>query len=201
MSTLRERLDKLEPRERRLLVGFLGVLGALVFMLIPIYVATTVSSRRDRNQEIRDLLQTIRDSRVQVSERKAKHDALLAKYAKPAPPLAGFFESIATQNGITVPESQDRPEMPHGKRYSERSVMVKLHKIGMLAIAKTFEKVEQSGLSVSISRLNLKPRNGESDSYEVEVGISAFDRKPDAPAPGAGASASPSASAAPEELP
>jgi general secretion pathway protein M len=198
MSTLRERLEKLVPRERRLLTGFLAVLGALLFMAVPIYVVTAVSSRRDDNQSVRDLITTIRDARVQVSERKAKHDALLSKYMKPAPPLAGFFESVAVPNGITVPESQDRPEMPHGKRYNERFVVVKLHKVGMLQLAKTLEKLEQSGYPVSVSRLNLKPRNGETDSYEIELGISAFDRKVEAPA---APSAAPSASAAPEEAP
>jgi general secretion pathway protein M len=194
MSTLRERFDKLEPRERRLLTALLGILGAFVLLLGPILLVTTVSSKRSDNQELRDLIETIRESRGKVAERKAKHDALLAKYGRPAPALAGFIESVATANGMTIPESQDRPEMPHGKRYNERSTVVKLHKVGMLALAKTLEKIEQSGHPVSISRLNLKPRPGEPDSYEVELGVSAFDRKPDAPAGGA-AAAAPSASA------
>jgi general secretion pathway protein M len=80
--------------------------------------------------------------------------------------------------------------------------VTKMHKVGMLALAKMLEKVEQSGFPISISKLNLKPRAGEPDSYEVELGLSAFERKADEPKSGAatpGASATATPSAAPKE--
>jgi general secretion pathway protein M len=73
--------------------------------------------------------------------------------------------------------------------------VVKIHKIGMLALAKTLEKIEQSGYPLAVTRLNVKPRSGEPDSYEVELGVSAYDRKADAPVSGAAATASPAGSA------
>jgi general secretion pathway protein M len=201
MSALQARIDKLEPRERRLLAIFAATMATFALLALPLYVRSRVTEKREETDALRDLIQSIRDARAQVAERRARRDALLAKYAKPAPPLTGFVESTATANGLSVPESQERPEMPHGKRYSERMVVVKLHKVGMLPLAKTFEKIEQSGLSVSISKLNLKPRNGETDSYEVELGVSAFDRKADVAAPAASSSAAASPSVAPEGLP
>lgn len=191
MSTLAERFDKLDPRERRLLMALLGVVGAFVVLLVPALLVTTMSAKRSENQEVRDLIQTLGESAGKLAERRAKHDTQLAKYAKPAPQLAGFIESIATEHGITVPESLDRPEMPHGKRYTERVTVVKLHKVGMLAVAKTLEQIVTSGYPVTISRLSIKPRSAEPDSYEIELGVSAFDRKPDAPSASAAASASP----------
>jgi len=187
--TLRERYDKLEPRERRLLTILMGVFAAMVFLVLPIGLLGLLSSKKSSNQEVRDLIQAINDNRIQVSERKAKHDALLARYAKQAPALGGFIEEAAKGNGLASPESQDRPDVPHGKRYTERLTVVKLHKVGMLALSKTLEKIEQSGYPVAVTRLNIKPRSGEPDSYEVELGVSAFDRKPDA-APAASGSAS-----------
>jgi general secretion pathway protein M len=190
--TLRERFDKLEPRERRLLTILGSILAAFVVLAGPVGVYTMVSSRRAANQELRDVIDTIYSSRTQILERKARHDALVARYAKPAPPLAGFIESAASANGLTAAESQDRPEAPHGKRYSERMTVVKMHKINMLPLLKTLEKIEQSGHPVMVSRLHIKPRSGEPDSYEVELGVSAYDRKPDARAPASTATAAPS---------
>jgi general secretion pathway protein M len=69
----------------------------------------------------------------------------------------------------------------------------------MLALSKTLEKIEQSGYPVAVTRLNVKPRSGEPDAYEVEIGVSSYDRKPEAVTPSAAASASPSAGA--EDLP
>ena len=39
------------------------------------------------------------------------------------------------------------------------------------------ERIEQSGHPVSISRLNIRKRGTEQDSYDVELIISAYDRK------------------------
>jgi general secretion pathway protein M len=184
--TLRERFDKLEPRERRLLLILASIFGAFLVLLGPIGLYSLVSGKRSENQEIRDLVDSIYEARAQIAEKKAKKEAVLARYARTAPPLAGFIEEAAKENGVSAAESQDLPEVPHGKRYTERTTKVKIHKIGMLPLAKTLEKIEQSGYPVVISRLNIKPRTGDPDSYEVELGVSAFDRKPDAPA-GAGA--------------
>lgn len=195
--TLRERFEKLEPRERRLL-GILGALfAAFVILLAPIGVWSWVRGKRTENQELRELIDQIYDARASVAERKAKRDAIIARYARPAPPLASFIEEAAKENGATAADTQDQPEVPHGKRYTERSTKVKIHKIHMLALAKTLEKIEQSGYPVAVSRLDIKPRSGEPDSYEVELAVSAFDRKADVPA-GAG-SASPAASASPDK--
>jgi general secretion pathway protein M len=195
--TLRERFDKLEPRERRLLTILGSILGVALLLALPIYVLASVSSKRAENEELRSLVDSIYEARATIGERKAKHDALLARYSKPAPALAGFIEEASRANNIGAAESQDRPEAPHGKRYTERMTVVKMHKVGMLALAKMLEKIEQSGYAVVISKLNIKPRGGEADSYEVELGVSAYDRKPDAPA--AASSATTSASAAPEK--
>lgn len=193
--TLRERLDKLEPRERRLLTVLVGFLAVCLLLLVPIGLASVASSKRTENQEVRDLLQSIYEAAGKVSERKAQRDALLARYARPAPPLAGFIEDAAKQQGLTAAESQDRPDVPHGKKYTERVTVVKMHRIGMLGLAKMLERIESSGHPVAVTRLNIKPRAGEPDSYEVELGVSAFDRKGD-PAP---ASAAPTAAPAGDE--
>jgi len=199
--SLRERFEKLEPREQKLLLTLGGILGAFLFLLVPIGIISTVSGKRADNEEIRHLVSSIYDSRQAVADRRAKKDAILERYGKPAPQLAGFIEEATRTNGITAAESQDLPEQPHGKRYTERQTVVKMHKVGMLALAKTLEKIETSGHPVTIAKLTIKPRIGEPDSYEVELGVSAYDRKADTPPPGSAPSAAPSASAAEEEEP
>ena len=87
--TLRERYEKLEPRERRLLTILGGLFGAILFLLVPVGIYSLVASRRSDNDDVRELINSIHAARSTVAERKARHDALLARYAKPAPALAG----------------------------------------------------------------------------------------------------------------
>ena len=53
------------------------------------------------------------------------------------------------------------------------------------------ERIEQSGHPVSISQLNIRKRGMEPDAFDVDMVVSAFERKPDKPA----AKAKPAASA------
>jgi len=175
--TLQERLDKLEPRERSLLMGLGGVVVAFVFLLIPIAVVSSVSGKQDENQEVRDLIAKISESREKIAKRKASRDALLARYARPAPPVAGVIEEAARANGIVVSDSKNKPDIPHGKKYTERVTVVKMRKVGMLALAKTLEKIAQSPHPVAITNLSIRPRSGEPDSFDVQLGVSAYDRK------------------------
>ena len=67
--------------------------------------------------------------------------------------------------------------MPHGKRYDERSTKIVLRKVGMLKLVHLMEGIEKSGHPVTLSSLNIRKRAVEPDSYDVDMVVSAFDRK------------------------
>ena len=171
-------LDKLNvnPRERRLVSVIGVVLGVVLLVLVPIGMELFARSRRADNEELRAALAELQDARGKLRERQAKKDAVLARYGKRAPALAGFVEQSARAQKLEVTDSVDRPDLPVGKRYIERSTVVHLKKAGMLAIAKFLESIEKSGNAVAVTRLNLRKRAGEPDAYDVEVGVSAYDR-------------------------
>lgn len=186
---IRDWFDKLAPRERRMM-GVLGVVLALfVLLLIPVGVSLALGSRRDFNRAMREAIATVKNSRDEVQKRQAKRDAVAARYANRAPALAGILEKATRDNQVTIQETQDRPDVPHGKKYMERSTIIRLRKVPMLALAKTLEQIEQQKMPVSVSRLNIRRRGGEHDSYDIELGVSAFDRneaaKETTPAPAA----------------
>ena len=179
-------LDKLNvnPRERRLVAVIGVVLGVVLLVLLPIGMELFTSSRRAENEELRAALAELQDARGKLREHQARKEAVLARYAKRAPALAGFLEQSARAQKLEVTDSVDRPDLPVGKRYTERSTVVHLKKAGMLAIAKFLESIEKSGNAVAVTRLNLRKRPGEPDAYDVEVGVSAYDRVE--PKPGLG---------------
>lgn len=184
--SLSDRLSTLEPRERSLLLGFAVVLAVGIVLLGPILLLQRASEARDENQAIRDFLERLDENRGKLEQRRAERDALLARYAQKLPVLATIVEDAAKQNGVELAESQNRPDVPIGKRYVERAVSVRIRKVGLLGLSRTLEKVAKSPHPVSISRLNIKPRGGEPDSYDVELVVSGYERKND-PAPKAAA--------------
>jgi len=175
--SLAERFSQLEPRERRL-VGILGaVLGLMAFLAIPIAIAATVHGQVNANEALREAITNIDDAREKVAKAQATRDAVAARYAQAAPPLAAFLSKIAGEAQVEIPESQDRQALPHGKRYTERSTKITLRKVGMLKLIHLMEGVETSGHPVTLSSLNIRKRGSEPDSYDIDMVVSAFDRK------------------------
>jgi general secretion pathway protein M len=175
------------PRERRL-IGVLGLVAAVVAVIaIPIAMELVVRARRAENEELKQALADVQEARGKLRDRQAKKDAIATRYAKRAPALAGWIEQTARAQKLEVADSVDRPEVPLGKRYIERSTTAHLKKSGMYPIAKFLESIEKSGDAVAVTRLAIRKRTGEPDSYDVEVGVSAYDRieKPPAPEPSA----------------
>ena len=181
---------QMNARERRLL-GILGFVGAIVLLLaVPFTLEAIIHSDRSEDDDLRQALSDVQDARGRVRERQAKKDAIAARYARKAPPLAGFLEQTARQQKLEVTDSTPLPDVPHGKRYVEHGSDIHLKKTGMLALSRFLESLEKSGFPVAVTRLNIRKRTGEPDSYDVEVGVSSYDRSE-------GPTASPAGSAKP----
>ena len=162
-----------------------------MILAVPFGLEAFVHAAHAENDELRQALVDVQDARPRVRERQAKKDAIAARYAHKAPSLAGYLELTARQEKLEVTESTPLPDVPHGKRYTEHGTNIHLKKTGMLPVAHFLEALEKSGFPLDVSRLNIRKRSGENDSYDVEVGVASFDRAEAAPAPSASGSAKP----------
>jgi general secretion pathway protein M len=176
MNRLAAWFSELSPRERRLAAGFTVVLLATLLFLVPFGIDVMLRARREANRELREAVQNVQAARGAVKARQLRREEVAARYAKKAPKLAGFLEQIAKEQKIEIPEAQDKPELPIGKRYVERGTVVRLRRVPGLPLMKLLERIEQSGFPIAISRLGLRKRTGDKDSYDVELGVSAYDR-------------------------
>lgn len=176
MKALREWYDGLAERERKLLL-VLGVVFVLFgVLLVPYGTSAMLASKREHNEALRKSISLVQRSRGRVDEIKARKEAVAKRYDNPAPALAGFIENAARKSGLEIPESQDRADVPHGKKFVERSTVVRLRKVPLLPLVNMLEALENSKHPIVISRLNIRRRGREPDSYDVELGVSAFDR-------------------------
>jgi len=180
--SLRERFERLEERERKLLgiLAVVAVVGGL--FVVPLGVAAALHTERSDNQALRDAIQEIEGARPTVELVRAQNKAIEERYANPAPPLAAYLSKMAAETEIEIPESQDRQAVPHGKRYEERATKIVLRRVGMLKLARFMEKLAQSGHPLAITGLSIRKRSVEPDSYDADLVVSAFDRKAEKPA-------------------
>lgn len=175
--SLRERLQGLEERERRLLGIALIVAVAGLVLAPPVALYAILHSRRSEVESVRAAIVAIEDQADVIELAKAQKGALEQRYKKPAPQLQAFLAKLASDVGVEIPESQDRQLVPRGKRFDERSTKITLRKVGMLKLVKFLEKIEQSGHPVKVSQLDIRKRSEAPDAYDVDMIVSAFDRK------------------------
>lgn len=166
----------LNPREQKLAQALVVIFGAMLLLGVPLGLESYVASKRSENQALRDALDAVQAGRTQIRERQDKKDAIAARYANKAPELAGYLEQTARKQKIEITDSVDRPPVPIGKHYTERSTTIHLKKSGLLAVTRLIEGLEQSGSPIAVTRMNLRRRMGEPDSYDVELGVTAWDR-------------------------
>jgi len=173
----KDSFTRLDPRERRLLTGFVGVLSVLVVIIVPVLSQRAVMAKQNENESMKAAMFALVEAQPALQKSDAQRKAILARYGHAAPPLGAFLDNQARQNGIEIPESQDRPIMPHGKRFDERSARIQLRKVGLANLSKFMEGVERSQFPIVFSRVDIRKRLSETDSYDVEIIASAYDRK------------------------
>jgi general secretion pathway protein M len=156
---------------------FFAFVGGLLIVVVPVVTQRAVLLKRAENQQLRETIDELVDSQPALAKAEAQRKNTVARYARLAPPLGAFLANQAAQNGIEVPESQERPVVPHGKRFDERSQRLVLRKVGLANLAKFMESVERSQYPIVFSRLDIRKRLSEMDSYDVEIIASAYDRK------------------------
>lgn len=184
----------LNAREQKMATIAVFVFAGFILLGIPVGLSSLVSSRRQENEELKEALTSINDNRVKIRERQERKSSITQRYAKKTPPLGGFLETKAAESKVQIADQVDRPEVNHGKQYVERQTVIHLKNVGMGPIAKFLESIEKSGHPVAVTRLNIRKRAGENDSYgPVEIGVSAYDRNAPAPAPASSAAGAASA--------
>ena len=174
----------LNPREQRVATIALFVLVFVVLLGIPVGLSSLVSSRGAENDEHKEVLAQVNGSRAKIRERQERKSSIVTRYQKKTPQLGGFLEQKASAAQVQIADSVDRPDVNHGKMYVERHTVIHLKNVGMGPIAKFLESIETSEYPVAVTRLNIRKRTGEADSYgPVEIGVSTFDRNAPASAP------------------
>lgn len=178
---LRERVDALQPRERRLLNMLTGLFVVVMVLLFPIGVSAMLAGVRRDNNELREAVDRMLAERDDIQQRLEANKAVLARYATPAPALAAFLDNQAKPLELDIPEFKDRAAVPQGKAYEERATEIRISKVKMRPLMLFMEKIAQSRYPISVNKLNIRKRGAEADLWDASMTVSAYHRVAKAP--------------------
>ncbi|MBI2897107.1 MAG: type II secretion system protein M [Deltaproteobacteria bacterium] len=175
MSAVTAYFSRLSPRERVMVGGLGATIAVFVLGLAVLQVSSSLDELESQNFEDAEALRLIGRNADKLRESQREQAAQERKFARKAPALQGWLEQIATKRSLEIPEAQDKPDVNRGKNFIERSVEIRLRKIGLAPLTEFMVDVENSPSPVAITRLHVRRRMGESDSYDVEMTVSAYD--------------------------
>lgn len=170
-------VERFDSREQRLLRILGMVFGGAVVVAVWFGSYWVVGESQVKVDALRNAISEIGSSQAAIAKAEQRRQTIAQRYSLTAPPLAAFLDAAAKETSVEIPESQDRPVVPHGKRYEERAIRLQLRKVGLGNLAHFLEKIEQPGHPIVLSKLNIRKRLTEPDSYDVELIASAYDRK------------------------
>ncbi len=173
---LRAEWERMAPRERKW-VGALSAAVVAVSAALGIYlVVESLGNLGEHNADVREALAAIAKHRDEYLEAKARSVAQEVRIGTEPPQLQADLETAAREVTIQIPESNERPATPAGRRYVEHSVDVKLRQVDLGSLADFLRKLETGPRLITVTRLSLKRRFSEPEKLDVELTATAFER-------------------------
>jgi len=170
-------IDRLSPRER-VLLGLLGFV-AVGMVCAAVVLLTNRSLGRLENEVAQqgEALRVLRAKAPEIRERLEAQKGVAVKTAADAPALGTALENHASKAGLgdAALEMVDQPEEIVGG-FVRKSVQVRLRRqpLGKLADFWARTVNDRARYPVAITRLNVRRRRHEEDSYDVEMIVSSY---------------------------
>jgi hypothetical protein len=175
LDRLRSTWDDLNDRERRMVAVLAAVFVAFVLGFPLFWTARENSSIEEENEQLRAVLDMIRERGPQLEQLAEARRTASQRYAQRTPPLGSFLEDEARQQGMTLREVTDQPEKSVGN-YHRRSVTASIQDANLTGIVNLLASIEGSPYPVAVESIQLEHYQ-PGDNYRVKVGVVTFDRK------------------------
>jgi general secretion pathway protein M len=168
--------ERMAPRERRLAAGLLVTVIVLGAGLGMYFVFSQIDDLAEGNAEIREALAVIAKNRDTYLEAKARSQAQELRIGTEPPQLTADIEAAAREENVQIAESNERPEIPIGKKYLEHELELKIRQVDLVSLTKFLRRVETGPRLIFVNRLSIKRRFSDADQLDVELTATAFER-------------------------
>lgn len=176
-STLSGFVERLSPRERVLLSVMAFVALAMVCFLIVLLTNRSITALEEEVDENHMLLSQFRQSAPGIQARLQKAKQPVRGSAADAPDLGTQLEAHATKTGMGTTDLEMTPQPPERiGNWMRKSVQVRMRRkpLGELANFWALTASDRARYPVAITRLDIRRRRHEEDSFDVEMVVSSY---------------------------
>ena len=175
IDRVRQALENLNERERKLVMALGGLLAAFILGLPLLLMYSGNSDLEMENTEYRELLERLADKGPQYAQMAEAREQAIRLYNNKTPPLGSFLEAEARKQGLTVKEVNDQPEKAVGG-FLRRSVSASFPTVELTPIMELMAGMVGSPYPVAIEQIQLEHYQ-PGDQYNLKLGILTFDKQ------------------------
>jgi general secretion pathway protein M len=168
--------NRMAPRERRLVTALVGSVIAFAVLVTGFIVIGNLSDIKQNNEDTREALADIakhRDAFLEARERMREQDV---RIGPEGPQFAADLEEAAREVSIQIPETNEQPAVPVGKRYLEHKVDVKLRQVDLPSLSKFLAHLENGRRLILVNTLRVRKHFSEGDKLDVELTAVAYEK-------------------------
>jgi type II secretory pathway component PulM len=171
--------NRMAPRERRLVAGLVAAVMAFAVLVTGFLIVESLRDIATSNDDAREALAAIAKHRDEYLEAKERMMTQEARIGTEPPQFAADLEAAAHEVGIGIPETQEQPSAPIGRRYVEHKVDVKLRQVDLQSLTKFLNKLETGRRLIMVNSLRVRKRFSDQDKLDVDFTATAFERLKD----------------------
>ncbi len=151
---VRDSLERLGPRERRLL-SWLGVVLVVCGLgYVALLIHDGLADLEAQNDNTRLLLAGLEEKRDSLVAERSKQGEIVAMIGEEAPALGTYIEKVAGENGVQIRAQSEKPTVSKGK-FHELSSEVVFYDITLEQLAKLLRGLETTNPTVVTQRIEI----------------------------------------------
>jgi type II secretory pathway component PulM len=175
LNRLRFTWESFSEREKWI-ISTLGVILLLFLFTLPLFLMTRANSAlQESNQELRTLLETLASKSDRLIQEANERRLAERRYEQQTPPLGGFLETLARDQGLTISEVTDQPQKAQG-RFLRRNVQISIPNVALSPLMNLLSAIKSSRYPVAIDQIQIDHfRAG--DAYNAKLGVVTYDKE------------------------
>ena len=175
LTRLRDRWERLSPRERTLVTAMGVTFVAMTTLVTGFLISDGLSSVEEKNAELRQALHDLETQREPYLKAKAKASQLETRLGRTPVQLQGFLEQVAKDTGVQIPESNEEQPVV-GKQFTERSVNLNLKRVPLESLARFLRGIETGPNLVVVTALRVATRDDKHQELDADITVTTYER-------------------------